>query len=135
MNELRSQFSGRVRVQHVNEDPEMTKQSHLSSTSIMHVIQRHDRQSLLTSLNNAQLEYGDVSEMGDYQDALERVRSAEEQFYSLPSKARKVFGNSAARFLDAAHDPDKRDLLIKAGLLPAPPIPVEEPEELAPSGE
>ncbi len=125
--EFHTQFSERVRVQHVNEEPGMTKQSFKDGTDINLIIQKYDAQGVLTHLNEAAGSFADVSEISDFQDALDVVRAAEETFMQLGSRARKVFRNSPAEFLDAAHDLEKRELLVEAGLLPElPPVVVED---------
>lgn len=43
--------------------------------------------------------FGDFSDVGSYQEAIERVRDAEAQFAALPSKVRERFGNDAANML------------------------------------
>jgi phage internal scaffolding protein len=127
-----TQYSGRVRVKSYNTLPEVTKQSHKDSTDINLIIAQHSRTGILTHLNQAEARYADVSELGDYQDALDVVHQAESDFMKMPSAARQVFGNSAARFLDAAHDPDKRHLLEEAGLIRRAPTPTPEPVSASP---
>jgi hypothetical protein len=120
---FQTQWTGSERVQHHNDQPEVTKQSHRDSTDINLIIAQYDRTGILVHLNKAEAQYADVSEMGDYQDALDTVRNAEQAFMELSSAQRKIFNNSAAQFLDAAHDPDKRELLEQAGLIPPAPTP------------
>ncbi len=122
--EFHTQFSERVRVQHVNLEPEMTKQSFRNETDVNFIVAKYDSTGVLTHLNEAAGQFADVSMMTDYQDALDVVRASEEAFFRMPAAARKVFRNSPAAFLDAAHDADKRELLVEAGLLP--PVVVEE---------
>lgn len=107
----------RVRVQSVNALPDRTKQSFKDQCDIHQIIDRYDRTGLITHLNSAQAHYGDVSGLNDYQDVLDRIKEAEAVFDKLPAKTREAFNNSAAEFLDAANDPDKRDLLRDHGLL------------------
>lgn len=109
---------GSLRVQTVNEDPEMTKQSFKDECDINFILRDYERSGVVRSLNKARAVFADVSELGDYADALMVVQEAEEAFMALPAKTRKVFNHSPAEFLDAAHDPDKRDLLVQAGLIP-----------------
>lgn len=118
-----TQYSARVSNPHINTQPEVTKQSHKDSTDVNLIIANYDRTGLLVHLNKAEARYEDVSEVGDYQDALDIINNAERAFMKLSSAQRKVFNNSAAQFLDAAHDPDKRELLEQAGLIPSPPAP------------
>lgn len=107
----------RERVQHVNGLPDKTKQSFKDQCDIHRIIDRYDRTGLITHLNRAQAQYGDVSGLNDYQDVLDRIREAETLFMKLPAKTREAFNHSAAEFLDAANDPEKRDMLRDLGLL------------------
>jgi phage internal scaffolding protein len=118
-----TQYHNYERVQHVNEDEDMTKQSFKDEVDINLIVKKYDKTGLVTHLNQAQAQYADVSTMGDYQDALDVIQAAEAAFMEMSAKQRKVFNNSAAEFLDAAHDPEKRDLLVKAGLLEPTPDP------------
>lgn len=125
--DFHTQFSERVRVQFDNVGPDMTKQSFKDETDINTIIAQYDRTGLLVHLNKAEAQFVDVSEVGDYQDALDVVKASQDAFMQLSAATRKIFGNSAAAFLDAAHDPDKRDLLEAAGLLikEPPPVPID----------
>lgn len=132
--------TSRLRVQSVNEDPSLTVQSLASETDINHIINRYDQTGLIKHLNRAEAQFADVTEVSDYRTALEQVRAADEVFSQLPATVRQVFNNDPAQFLDAAHDPDKRDLLVKAGLLdpddhdvPATPEPPAKPSTSEPS--
>lgn len=116
---------GSLRVQTVNEDEDMARQSFKDSCDINHILRGYNQTGIITHLNKAQAQFADVSEMTDYADALMVVREAEGLFMSLPAQVRKVFDHDPAKFLDAAHDPEKRDLLVQAGLLEAAVAPVE----------
>jgi len=109
---------GSLRVQTVNDEPEVTKQSFKDDADINFILRDYSRSGVVRHLNEARARYADVSDAMDYSDALMVVKSAEAEFFSLPVKVRKVFRNSPAAFLDAAHDPAKRELLERAGLIP-----------------
>jgi len=110
---------GSLRVQTLNDEADMCKQSFKDECDINFILRDYGRTGVVRHLNEARARYMDVSEVGDYESALLTVKAAEEQFMSLPAKVRKVFRNSPAEFLDAAHHPEKRKLLEEAGLLPA----------------
>lgn len=115
---------GSLRVQTLNEEPEVTKQSFRDECDINRIVKQYQMTGVVSHLNRAQARYMDVSGVTDYADALLMVESVREMFMELPAKARKVFGHDPAKFLDAAHDLEKRELLVEAGLLP-PPEPVK----------
>lgn len=130
-----TQWDPAPRVQHENTEPSRTKQSFADEVNINNIVGKYKKTGLLTHLNDAEAKYLDVTEVGDFQDAQNIMIKAQADFMALPASARKVFNHSTAEFLDAAHDPDKRDLLVKAGLLPEPtPTPTPEPSAPAPEG-
>lgn len=119
MERVTTREDGSIRVQTVNDEPERTKQSFKDECDINRIMRQFQQTGVVRHLNEARAQYADVSELTDYADALSVVRRAEEMFMSLPSKVRRVFNDDPAAFLDAAHDPAKRDQLVEAGLIPA----------------
>lgn len=73
-------------------------------------------------------QYLDVSEVGDYRQAMEQVRRTDEFFRQLPAEVRASFGNDPAFFLDYMSEPMNKEDAIRRGLLPAE----EKPEEATP---
>lgn len=124
------QEDGRVRS--VNTLPEMTKQSFRDECDINLIVGSYGQTGVVRHLNEARAEFLDVSDIGDFHDAVTVVETARESFLKLPASVRKVFDHDPAVFLDAAHDPDKRDLLVAAGLIPAerPEDAVQQPSEV-----
>lgn len=64
--------------------------------------------------------YGDVSDVTSYQDAINLVMDAKDQFDSLPALVRKRFENDPARFLEFMSDPANLDEAVKLGLCTVP---------------
>ena len=60
--------------------------------------------------------YGDFSGVSDYQSALNLVKTANEQFYSLPSKVRDRFSNDPQKLLEFCEDPANYDEGVKLGI-------------------
>lgn len=78
----------------------------------------------------------DVSEVGDFHDALNVVRAAEEQFAALPSRVRERFHNDPAQLMRFVHDENNRAEALALGLLnppqesaPAAPTPAPADEQ------
>lgn len=73
--------------------------------------------------------FADVSEMGDYRTALDRVRQAEALFLQLPVAFREEMQNDVGEFLDFAADPANADRLKEVGLITAEEVvePLESP--------
>lgn len=67
----------------------------------------------------------DVSDVGDYHDALNIMREAQEQFDALPSKLRDRFHNDPGQLLAFIHDPKNQTEAVTLGLVK----PVEAPLE------
>ncbi|WNK14934.1 MAG: internal scaffolding protein [Microvirus sp.] len=74
--------------------------------------------------------FADVSEIGDYRAALERVRLAEAEFMRLPPQVRARFENDPLQLVEFAVNPANRPEMEALGLLPAveavvPPVAAE----------
>jgi len=79
-------------------------------------------------LNKATPKYGDFTNVPDYQNALNVVRTATTAFEALPAPVRKRFNNDAQAFMEFATD--KRNLpdMVKMGLATPPPVKEEAPK-------
>lgn len=71
--------------------------------------------------------YGDFSNVGDYQDALNVVLVAEQMFSELDAKVRGRFHNDPQAFLDFCEDPANEAEAVQLGIASKP-----EPEPVAP---
>lgn len=111
---------------------ERTKQSFKDQCDINKIIRQYVRSGVVQHLSDSLGGYGDVSEIGDYREALHRVMEAERVFGALPADIRAHFGNDPAALLDAYTDPSRVGELRELGLLapeapPAPPGPPDPP--------
>ncbi len=59
---------------------------------------------------------GDFSDIGDYQNCLDRINRAKEAFLSLPSHIRDRFGNDPTAYVDFVLDPANTEECIRLGL-------------------
>lgn len=66
---------------------------------------------------------GDFTGIGTYQEAIESVRSAEENFMQLPSKIRERFSQDSKKFVDFCLDPANIEAVREMGLAPRPEAP------------
>lgn len=64
-------------------------------------------------------QYGDFTDVGDYQTALNSVLRAQEEFMSLPGEIRARFQNDPQQLLLFVHDEKNREEAQKLGLLKA----------------
>ena len=61
--------------------------------------------------------FGDFTDTGDFRDAMDRVRAAENAFASLPAKLRDRFNNNPQRLHAFINDPENDEEAVKLGLL------------------
>ncbi len=117
----------RSRFQTFNDEPSKTIQSDKNKADIQKILQRHQTIGLVDHLNQAEAQFMDVGAYDDFADVMRIAKSAELEFMQLPSKMREIFDHDVTKWLDSAHDEEKRDALIEAGYLEAPEVP-EVPE-------
>lgn len=65
-------------------------------------------------------QYGDFGDVGTYQECLEVVMQAEEQFNELPAAIRKEFGNSPEGMLKWIENPDNFERGVELGIFKKP---------------
>lgn len=107
-----------------------TRQSELESTDINKIVDRFARAGL--PLPTGEGRFLDLSEVPDFRDALHQVARANEYFMTLDAKARALFENDPAKFLDVVNDPAQLSLLVEAGVIPKGEVKrVEDPQVVA----
>ncbi len=108
-------------------------QSDAHKADISHILKQYGQVGIIENLNRADAKFLDITEFTDFADAMRQAKMAEMDFMKLPSKVREIFNHSAEEWLDTAHDQDKRDALVEAGIIEGPPKVVETKKE--PAGE
>lgn len=93
-----------------------TKQAHKDETDINRIMQKYQKTGLLDHVNKYQGEYGDFSEVTDFQSALNKIHESQEMFGTLPSSIRKQFDNDPGKFLNFVEDPNNFDAAVDLGL-------------------
>lgn len=76
--------------------------------------------------------FDDVSTVGDYREAIERVEHAEKWFMALPPKIRFKFENDPAQFLDFVSNPENMSEIEEMGLIESEQIAPAKPVEAVP---
>ncbi len=139
--ELREQLNARGKPRSdfwtVNDEPSKTVQSDADSADIMKILKKYKEVGIVESLRTTEAVFLDVAEHTDYADVMRTARAAEGEFMKLPSKVRELFDHDVSKWLDAAHDQEKRDALVEAGVIDPPEgekAPVE-PEVVEPEVE
>jgi len=116
---------GRVRQLVVCKDPSLTDQSKREDADLNVLVARWMRGDGIPVFPEAG--FGDVSELGDYQEMQRRLLEMEKAFYTLPGDIRGEFENNPAKFADAFYSPEGVSRLRELGVLP----PVQDPAAVA----
>ncbi|AZL82968.1 internal scaffolding protein [Apis mellifera associated microvirus 18] len=101
-----------------------TKGSFKDETDVNKIVEKYRRTGQLPSLVSRNPAYGDFSDVPSYQEALARVRIAEEAFQALPAAVRAECQNDPSVFLAAVRDPawaEKHKLALPKEALPPSP--------------
>lgn len=104
-------------------DPGKTKQAHRDECDINKITAKYERTGQLPDLIRSNPRYGDFTDVPTYQEALDRVILAGEQFNALDAHIRARFGNDPALFLEFATDKRNMKELVKMGLAVEQPLP------------
>lgn len=115
--------------------PSMTRQSEMESCDIHNILKQFSQRGFeeLVRQNAAAGQYADLTNLPDYQDALNTVMAADNAFAALPSQVRDRFGNSPQAFIEFLSNPDNQEEAVRLGLAtdtrPPPPPPTPEAAE------
>lgn len=120
--EIRSKYSERVRVTMEQKGKSRTKQSHKDETNINKIVAKYKKTGILPALIKQNPAYGDFTAVPDYQESLNRVIFAQEQFNGLSAAVRKRFNNDPGEFLEFASNPENKETLYDLGLAERPKI-------------
>jgi len=112
------------RVQIMFTEPSLTKQSFKDECDINQIVKKHKPADLMMTLEqqNGQI-YADVSEIPDYQTAMDTIASANQLFASLPAQLRKRFNNDPAEYLNFVQNEENLSEAIKLGLASEKTVP------------
>lgn len=116
-------------------DKGVTKQSDLKDTDLNLLFKRFEKTGQLPDMISRDGRYGDFSAVPDYQEALNIVKHAQEQFENLNADLRNRFENDPVKFLAFCEDPKNEDEMAKLGLLNAEAIARREADRLAKTAE
>lgn len=111
----------------VTNEPSRTKQSFKDECDINLILKNYRVTGVLPNNSRAALaQYGDFSQVPNYETALNRVLEAQEMFNDMPAVVRARFGNDPGRLLGFLSDSQNRDEAVRLGLLAAdggvPPV-------------
>lgn len=98
-------------------DPGKTKQSMSKACDVNRIMDKFEKTGLI-EYSGKNPTYGDFSNVGDYQSALNKVIEAREAFGSLSAKVRARFGNNPAELISFLADPKNLKESVELGLRP-----------------
>lgn len=100
-------------------EPSMTQQHFKDETMIDNILQKYAETGFLTDpfTPKRPIQFGDFSDVKDFQTAQNAIALATEYFESLPANVRASFANSPQEFLNALNDPEQRSKLEELGFV------------------
>lgn len=104
------------RVQYKSNKPSRTKKSFQAETDINNIMKRYEKTGQLPDLIKKNPQYGDFSNPIDYQESLNTVIKAEQQFSMLNAALRNKFNNDPVQFLEYCANPENQKEMVKLGL-------------------
>jgi phage internal scaffolding protein len=113
------------------EDRSLAQQQFLEESDINTIVDRFGLNGELPAVVTVP-QYGDFTQIGDFQTAMNAVISAEQSFMQLPAKLRARFENSPQKLLEFVSDDANIDEARQLGLLKPVEVPAVVPEVSAP---
>jgi len=113
---IRSNYGIRVKIGLKCTQKTKTQQQFKDDADINNIINRHRSSGILPQMIQSNAVYGDFTDEFNYQESLNTVLFAQEQFDNLPSNVRKRFRNEPAEFLAFCNDPNNLNEMYSLGL-------------------
>ena len=113
------------RRQFLNDQPSMTIQSAADETDINVMMSRYQKTGSFhgsTNIPSVRPQFGDFVDVPEYQNAMNILVQAHDQFASLPANIRDRFGNSPENYLAFLSDSSNKEEAIKLGLVNPPDV-------------
>ncbi|WNK13740.1 MAG: internal scaffolding protein [Microvirus sp.] len=114
----------------------LTKQSFADDCDINNIMRKYERTGVLDHVGMTVPQYGEYMGSMSYQESLNAILYAQDQFSDLPAELRARFGNDPAQLLAFVEDPANLEEGVKLGLFSPPgsiaPQPPSEPPAAAP---
>lgn len=105
----------------------MTKQSFKDECCINNIMKRYEKTGILPE-NYSTPQYGDFTDIPDFQTMQNMVMEAQSNFMTLPAELRAQFNNNVADFMDFVSNPANQEQLYEMGLAERP-HPISEPQK------
>lgn len=97
-------------------EPSKTIQSAKDECDINVILKKYAKTGVLPDMIKSNPQYGNFAELIDYQNSMEIVLKAQQQFQALSAQIRQRFNNDPATFLEFATNPSNATEMIKLGL-------------------
>lgn len=125
--EIRSAYDDHDRVKKEFPHEGQTQQHMADDCDVNKIMERYEKTGLLDHVNEFQGNYGDFTDVQDYQTSVNQVIAANEVFMSLPAQIRAQFENNPGAFFEFVSDDENLPAMKEMGLIPPGP-PEKEPD-------
>lgn len=98
-----------------------TKQSFAKACDINEIMKSWERSGVITHVRNAPGVYEDFSGVEEYDQAMIKIRRAQEAFATLSPSVRRFFNNDPAELIRFVDDPENSPQAESLGLFERPP--------------
>lgn len=98
-------------------EPTMTQQQFAVECDINDIVKRAMQTGDFSAFAATDGDFIDVSDLGDYADAVNFINTVNDEFMTLPAELRANFDNDAGKYIDFVGNPDNLDECIKLGIL------------------
>ncbi|GDM35431.1 hypothetical protein BvCmsNSNP013_01405 [Escherichia coli] len=110
-------------------EPTMTQQHFRDECDINKIVERAIRTGDTTIFTSAQrAEFYDASSINDYTDAMALIDDVNDDFNSLPSVTRAMFGNNVSQYVAFMSDPANWEKARELGLMSGGEVSATEPK-------
>lgn len=107
-----------------NEDEQLTQQQFKDETDINVLLQRFAITGQMPQ-GVRMPTYGDFTDVGNFQEALEALAGAQDAFMQMPAEVRDRFANDPGRFVDFCSNPNNAEEARRYGLVTEPDAPTD----------
>lgn len=115
---IRDIFSDIARVQvDFSKSPSRTKSEFKEEADVNNIVAQCIKKAIALPSGERQPMFEDFSSIGTYQDAVNSVAQANEEFSHLPAEIRAKFDHNVQSLLDFMGDPENKEEAIALGLL------------------
>lgn len=111
--------------------PSLTRQEFAEECDINVLMEKYEKQGIISHINPRSPQYLDVTAVPDLQTAHQIIQDATREFMALPASTRREFDHDPMKFVMFAEDPANIDKMREWGLAPPkaePPAPATPPQ-------